>query len=733
MLDTQSSTSLPRFAFGRHDEVILDGISYRPEDWSPHGYMFVRTDGEGVAEVFSHAHISDRVSKGTLEHRRDYFLSDSAKRRLRVPARELSTLSLRAQRKAKYHEALVLAFLEMEKEGRVKRTEEATKIAIEEIKFRAGKYYSVPSESDDRQAPKHTRVSPEKVSASRLLKRVAAYCRDSLAALYGQDIQHSRARRISPDELCLLTKTVRGYLSPEKPTIANIFEDVENAFRTENQRRRALLESGQSAGSLTSYLTAPSRETVRREIKKLDPFEVVAARDGLEKARKKFAPVGKGLVVTRPLERVEMDAWKIYLRTIMATSGIWSILSDEEKAAFGLEDGKKARWFLTAAICTATRCILAMKLSRAESSRSAVQTIDMIVRDKGIWTDAVGTLTPWSMSGTPELIVTDAGSGFIDFDTRAAATDLGINIDAGPAGMPEFRGTMERMFGTLASSFISRFTGRTFSNTAVKGDYDSDARAALTSEELSEALVRWVVDVYHRRPHAGLGGETPLNCWNRLVEKYGVAPMPSLERRRMALGTRAKYTVTKKGITVLGIRYHSEELACWFLHARNIEVRIRWYSEDLGAIAVELDGAWIEVPSVLDCFNGQCAQAWLMTVREIRASRSAAAKVGEDIIAKTINYIVTINANAMARQKLFVPDFSAERLKSLEDTQLIGFEVQNSPRDPIAPSGADGLGVDLATNHLRDGRSSEGKPSTYDEVVSYVPSNAGDTWSIEEK
>lgn len=743
MLDVQASPSLPRFAFGKYDEVILDGISYRATDCSDEGYIFVRTDASDVAQSFSHADLSRRVTKGTLEHRRDEFLPQQARRRLRQPARELSTLSLKTQRKAKYHEALVLAFLEMEKEGKVKRTEDATKDALEEIKFRAGKYYSIPSEADGGQFARNTRVSPEKVSASRLLKRVAAYSRDGLSALYGQDIQNRRERRIGPDELCLLTLTIRNYLSPERPSIADIVDDVNRAFRAENLRRKTLIEqgaAGEGSGQPTSYLVPPSRETIRREINKLDPFEVVAARHGLDAARKKFAPVGTGMTLTRALERVEMDAWKVDLKTIMSEAGIWSMLDDEEKAAFGLEAGKKTRWFLVAAMCATTRCIVAMKLTRAESSRAALQTIDMIVRDKGHWTDAVGTLTPWNMSGTPELIVTDAGSGFIDFDTRTAATDLGINIDAGPAGMPEFRGRIERMFGTMAGSFIGRFTGRTFSNTVVKGDYDSDKRAALTSEELSEALVRWVVDVYHRRPHAGLGGETPLNCWNRLVARYGVAAMPLLERRRRALGTRMKYTVTKKGITILGIQYHSKVLELWFMRAQDLEVRVRWYSEDLGAIAVELDGEWVEIPSVLKRFRGQRAGVWLRTVREIRAAYAAEAAVSEAIIARTMDHIVAMNGNAMARQGLFVEDFSEERLKKLEDTLMIGFRVQDTPCEATVPTGEDGLGIDLPTRRSPRANRAVPEASSGPEICDatvvddvYDVPDLDDDWSIGEK
>ena len=175
MLDIQSSPNQPRLAFGEHDEVIIDGVSYRPTDCSDQGYIFVRTDAKGVAESFPHAVLSQRVVNGTLEHRRGEFLPENAKQRLRQPVRELTTLSPKVQQKAKYHESLVLAFLELEKEGKVKRTEPSTKPVLEEIKFRAGKYYSVPSEADEGKTAKHTRVSPNKVSAGRLLKKVAQY------------------------------------------------------------------------------------------------------------------------------------------------------------------------------------------------------------------------------------------------------------------------------------------------------------------------------------------------------------------------------------------------------------------------------------------------------------------------------------------------------------------------------------------------------------------------------
>ncbi|MCF3595724.1 Mu transposase C-terminal domain-containing protein [Rhodobacteraceae bacterium LMO-12] len=733
MLDLLPSPTLPRFAFGKHDEIVMEGISYRAIDCSDGGYVFARTDGTGVAESFSHAVLSQRVTLGGLQHRRDAFLPESAKRRLRAPAQELSPLPLKQQQKAKYHESLVRAFLEMEAEGKVKRTEKSANAALREVKFRAGKYLSIPSEGDTIETGGNKMIVPTKISASRLLKRVAAFSRDGMSALYGRGANSRRIRRIGPEELALLSKTVRNYLVMEQPSIAQVVEDVRDAFIAENLRREELRkkeEKGKKGKKAKSPLVMPSRETVRLEIKKLDPFEVDIARFGLDEARKRNAPVGKGLELTRPLERVEMDEWKVDLMTLLATSGIWSILSDKEKASFGLEEGKRTRWYLTAAICTTTRCILGMKLSRVPSARSAMQTIDMIVRDKGQWTDAVGALTPWNMSGTPELIVTDCGSAFIDFDTRVGAADLGINIDAGPAGMPEFRARIERMFGTMANNFIGRFSGRTFSNTVVKGDYDAEERAALTIEDLSEALVRWVVDVYHRRPHAGLNGETPLNCWNRLVAKYGVAPMPSVKLRRKALGTRLEKTVTKKGITVLGIRYHSKVLARWFMHTTSKKVRVRFYSEDIGAIAVELNGHWIEVPSVLKGYRGERAQTWILAAQDIRASVAAQTKIDEVVIFKAMSRIREINANALARQRLLVDDYSKERLAELEDRLLVGFEVDETPREAQMPPATDGLGLELPTSHSRAAQTSEVPDGS---ISGPTADDGAETWSFGDK
>ena len=431
----------------------------------------------------------------------------------------------------------------------------------------------------------------------------------------------------------------------------------------------------QAAGR--AELGCPSRETVRRAIRELDPLRCDLARDGVEATRRKRAPVGRGLDLTRLLERVELDTWKVDLMSLMAESGLLHFLSEEDRATLGL-DRKTARWHLAVAQCATTRCILAMKLCRAPNAQTTLQLIDMLLRDKGVWCDAVGALSPWDTYGTPEELVTDCGAEYMAFDVRVALRDLGIRLEQAPAGLPDMRGRIERLFKTMSAKLMPRLTGRTFGSMLEKGDSDPAARAALTADDLCAALIRWVVDIHHNTPHTGLDGETPAQCWTRLTEQYGVCPPPDMRRRRLGLGTRMERTVQETGVTVFGVRYHCETLARWALHSRDRRVNLRWYAEDIGAIVVDLGGEWIKVPAVFERFNGFRAQTWLAAARELRAQSKYQASFTEDAVFDAIRHIEAINGQAMRRIGLVSDDWSQDRVLREEERLFLGFDCQAS-------------------------------------------------------
>lgn len=247
-----------------------------------------------------------------------------------------------------------------------------------------------------------------------------------------------------------------------------------------------------------------------------------------------------------------------------------------------------------------------------------------------------------------------------------------------PAGDPRLKGRMERVFGTFATQLMPRLSGRTFSNSVKRGDYESEKRAVLNPEEFCSVLVRYIVDVYHRTPHSGLNGETPLDCWNRLVEKFGVQPPPDLGRRRLIFGEERERTVTPQGITNLGIRYHSEALARFMTKAQEHKVSIRWYPEDVGAIWAELNGCWHEIPAVFDRYQGVSAQEWLDAAAEIRAQNAKNAEVNFAVVRQALDFIKKTNGDAMSRVGLIMSDWSEERTAYEEDRLFIGFKTSET-------------------------------------------------------
>lgn len=698
MLDIAPSPQTPRYAFDTYDKVTIDDIAYRPCDITDNGYVLVRVDGGGKAVHFTRAEMSRLVDTGSVKHERDAFLPETAKARLEAPSQMLSMLPDKQHRTAKGKENVVRAFLELEREGAVKRVDASIQVALNEIMGRAAKYSKAQSHFDEGKKQAGTLVVPEFCARS-LRRWLTSYERHGIAGLIdGTSQRGNHSRRLCPETQLLLGKCVAGYMTREKKTQRAIFDDVKRVFAARNEELRA---------EGMPELVRPSKETVRQAILALDPYQCDVAREGLEKARRKHAPVGAGLDLTRPLQRVEMDTWKVDLISLLADSGLLHFMSEEEKGILGL-NGKKKRWWLTVAMCATTRCILAMRLSRNPSQQGTIQALDMIMQDKGVWSDAVGALSSWHMRGTPPYVYTDCGKEYVSYDVEVAGGDVGMNIEHAPAGHPEMRARIERLFKTISINLMPRLTGRTFSNMIERGDYDSKGRAALTADDLCNVLIRWVVDIYHRMPHEGLDGETPAKCWDRLTERYGVVPPADVKSRRVAFGTRMSCKASKDGITILGIRYQSQDLARRMLRRRNRDVNVRWYSEDLGAIAVEVGGEWIEVPSVFQRFKGVRAQTHIAARRALQSRFKHEAVLQEDIVFQTIDDIEAINGNAMRRVGLLVDDWSQERLQREEEKLFIGFRIEHSDeteaKSHVEPSYGEDLTAELvgAQDHVTE-------------------------------
>ncbi|MEJ1937408.1 hypothetical protein WDZ92_45010, partial [Nostoc sp. NIES-2111] len=217
--------------------------------------------------------------------------------------------------------------------------------------------------------------------------------------------------------------------------------------------------------------------------------------------------------------------------TLMIKAGMWETLS---KKLRGLVE--RNRWWLSIAVDCATRVILGMRLTRTPHAQGALATLRMCFSDKQPFADAVGALSPWHMATGILELATDTGAAYYSDEFRTAVADCRITFNNPPTGLPWMRPFVERLFSSIHTRIVSRFTGRTFENVVAKGEYKPERRASLLDDEFAWSVVRYVVDEYHNRPHEGLGGRTPRAAWDELVGLWGTEPLPDSHTVRSCFG-----------------------------------------------------------------------------------------------------------------------------------------------------------------------------------------------------
>jgi len=94
-------------------------------------------------------------------------------------------------------------------------------------------------------------------------------------------------------------------------------------------------------------------------------------------------------------------------------------------------------------------------------------------------------------------VYVDNGAGFVSLQTRRILDILGIVLVHSRPYTPKGRGKIERFFRTVRQQFLSIL--------------DCESLAGL--QDLDVRFHTWLESEYHRSPHRGLGGRTPLELW----------------------------------------------------------------------------------------------------------------------------------------------------------------------------------------------------------------------------
>ncbi|MCB8818876.1 Mu transposase C-terminal domain-containing protein [Desulfosporosinus shakirovi] len=291
-------------------------------------------------------------------------------------------------------------------------------------------------------------------------------------------------------------------------------------------------------------LKLPAYSTLARIISRIPEFELVSSRKSPRDAEVSYEPLGSGVKVEYPLERVEMDATIIDLNVIFA-------------------DGTyKERPYFVPALDKKTRNILGFSLGFGGVGWPEVsQCLYHVLSDKSYVKEKYPfIINEWNAFGVPGSIVVDNGLEFKNIPMKDACYQLGVGLEFAPPRTPEWKGSIERFFGTSATNFIQLIPGTTRSNPRqlAQGEKPKEV-PGIPFNIFIGLLHKWIIDVYTQDLNKGAGG-IPAKIWEKLTDDYPVDWPNSTHELPILLGRIKERTITNQGIELKILHYNSNEL-----------------------------------------------------------------------------------------------------------------------------------------------------------------------------
>lgn len=384
------------------------------------------------------------------------------------------------------------------------------------------------------------------------------------------------------------------YLTAQKLPGKDVIDRLNQKITAYNQDRQG-----------ERQLQAPSPATVYRWINQLYAPIVMAKRLGKRVSERAFRSVVSGLKVKRILDRWELDHTPLDIMTICKTT----------KLILG-------RPFLTLCIDRLSRMVVGFYISYHEpSATSVLHCLKQAILPKQSLLDRFGDIRgPWPARGIPMTVAVDNGMDLHAKDLEEPALEMGVELHYMGAGYPELKAGIERAIGTVNLTLIHKLPGTTFSNVKARGQYPSEDEAVLDIETLTHVLLKWIVDIYHKTPHRGLGGRTPLQVWLE-GENQKVIELPAYPRQLdLMVGHSATRTLWHYGIQYENLVYNSPRLQD-FLHQEIDVVQLRAHETSVAFVSV-LDEAtmeYIDIPAVdVQYVDGLTRHVHQLVMAEVR-------------------------------------------------------------------------------------------------------------------
>ncbi|MGO7366707.1 hypothetical protein [Rhizobium leguminosarum] len=592
---SEAAIPFTTFKFYETDRVRIRGAYYRVrarEDGK--GYSFTEIGGTGDFFSPTHFKISEMIAARTLKVERRWFAEGDA---VTKAGAALDPGDLPDYAVSRF--LMVTKFLEGWREGRWPKSDDGAKAFYADYDALRAKF-----------APKPR--GGKKIDISDGLTRVCGrqFLRDvQKFEASGRNpfslVRNYRGRSMHPPQfdeyvVDVTEEYIRKIPNAKRPKVKNYYD----AFR-EDSRIVGLAE--EAVPSLSTF------QRWRHNI--LEDLHVAAAHHGDDAAKDEYQMTGAGQRRYKPLERIELDEHKLDIMLLLKGTRLWGMLHDEAQRKI-----ESMRFWASVAIDVGTRSILALRLLDSDpGGRSAIETLRMACSPKEGTALFAGSESPWPMYGKPEIVATDSGAAYNQRDFQLVVVSLCDAHLIPPVRNARLRGTIERYFRTFNDRYMHLFPGRTYSNPIMRGAYDSKANAAMDFEEFARHLVRLIVDAYHRTPHRGLDGQTPMDAWTTMTAKYEVLPLTEKDERAFDI-TIFDHPIGRNGLIFMGIPYVDERLQKFINKNKNGRADIRVNPWDLGQIrARTLDGkGFYTIKTPIPGFDDVSVTHWEVAQRWLR-------------------------------------------------------------------------------------------------------------------
>jgi len=670
---------VPRYELGRYDQIILpDGLAYTCPRTLPDHYVLVQA-ASNIAQEITFAQFEAFRRSPKFQLNRDFYSLGHVEARARSGLTSMLDLPRDELAAVLFREACVEALVDLQAEGLTTIDDVAISKVLPEIERRVAarglsEHMVVVEDRSGgcagRKVEKRRRYVTAsltfRIPKSRTLRdwyRIYHTC-GCLAYALRDRLRHcgNRELRKDPNVLALMHEHVHGYMSENRPSQMDCYKAFKEALKKAAFKPRVGEDPSAYQVSFTTFSAA---------IRALPKFEVCVARRGLPYALRRFKAVAQTFGAERIGELVQMDEWQVSLMNLCIRSGAWKLLSQTERKLV-----RRERRWLAVTMDVASRCLLAMRLSRTVTTESNLLALRMMLNDKTEIARAAGCRTPWDYTTVPLTLRNDTGPAYVSDRFKLALADLKIVNVNPPAGMPELRPHIERFFGTIRTQLIAFFTGQTFANVTDKGDYDAEARASLTLDQLCDLLVLWFVDVYHNSPHQGLGGRTPRERWLELEPRYKRgSPPPGRHDQRAIFGITVKRTLNNRGLRFMGLYYHSPALDRHFRDHEEVDLDMRIDQEDLGWISVRLGRDWHHAKCRTPGLDGVSVLAWRQSVKQVRDLAGPGDHDGRAIAEEALDKIRTRADEIHAQAGLTGIVLDPKRIERIERATIRNLEI----------------------------------------------------------